>query len=760
MSDQLNSIIQECLFKANELQHEFITADLLCWILLQDDEVREILTLLDVDLVTLQKDLLAYLESGEGIARLSKKEMELLGKNQFTSKEEHRIASSAGVFFQPEFTDSFQLILEKTALHLQSAGEAEWAAIHLLIYMFDIEELFSVYLLSQFGIEKFDLMELITQEHDPSENIGEPSQEQKDVLSEFCINMTDLIRKGDVDPLIGRKKELKRIFQVLARKMKNNPLLVGEAGVGKTALAYGVAWSVVNRTSPDFFADSEIFSLDISAIMAGTKYRGEFEKRLKVVFAALEKRDKVVTLFIDELHTVMGLGATGEGNLDFANLLKPVLEFGKIRCIGSTTYDEYRKFIEKDHAFARRFQKVDVNAPSEKETYKILEGLKSRYEEFHQVEYPSSVLKKTISLAKKYLIERNFPDKAIDLMDEVGARNRICDAKRRKKRISPLDIEKVVAEIASLPQETMVKDDRDKLASLTVALEHQIYGQSDAITELVDSVILAKSPLAEHEKPIGSFLFTGPTGVGKTELAKQLALCLGIDYLRFDMSEYMEKHSVSKLIGAPPGYVGYDNGGMLTDSIKKKPHVVLLLDEIEKAHSDIFNILLQVMDHGILTDAKGRETDFRNVVLIMTSNAGAKESSGKSIGLNKISNLEYKRDKKIKSYFSPEFRNRLTSIIYFKSLSEDSLLKVIGKNVQLLQSRLNSKNIRLVVTDEAKNFILQESVNDEFGARNIYRYIDKNVALPIAKGLLDVLKNSTTLIFVDIKKEKLFFDFK
>lgn len=759
MSDNLNSIVQECIFKANELKHEYITADILFWVLLSDEEVQEVLRLLDVDLTILKKELDNYLSTGKGIPRLSQQEMILLGENQFSSPAEHLLAQQAGIFFQPEFSDSFQFILEKTALHLQSAGKDDWSAIHLLISLFDLEESFSVYLLGRFDVDKLELIDIVTQDFDPPET-EKGEQAERGGLDDFCINMTEKVRKGEIDPIIGRKKELKRIFQILARKMKNNPLLVGDAGVGKTALAYGVAWSIVKQQAPEIFSECEVFVLDISSVMAGTKYRGEFEKRLKNVFTALRKKEGEVILFIDELHTVMGLGSTGEGNLDFANLLKPVLEFGDIRCMGSTTYDEFRKFIEKDHAFSRRFQKVDVEAPSERETLRILEGIKERYELFHGVEYPHSVLKKTISLSAKYLMERNFPDKAIDLLDEVGARNKVCDVKRRKKRISVLDVEKVVAEVAQLPQETMIKSDKEKLLNLKSDLQRTIYGQDQAIEAVVDSVILAKSPLAEHNKPIGSFLFAGPTGVGKTELSKQLALSLGVEFVRFDMSEYMEKHSVSKLIGAPPGYVGYDNGGLLTDVIKKTPHVVLLLDEIEKAHRDIFNILLQVMDHGRLTDAKGRETDFRNVILVMTSNAGAKEASGGAIGLSEKINLEYKRDKKIKNFFSPEFRNRLTSTVYFQSLSKESLFKVIGKNVQLISERLLTQNIRLVVTESAIEYILSESVSDEFGARNIYRYMDKELALPIAKGLMKNENIGKNFIHVDFGSNSLTFFFQ
>ncbi len=747
---QLNEILQLAIVQANELGHEYITVELLLWVLLQDEDVSSVLAVLDIDSGEMSKELYWYLQQDPAISRISKEQMQQLGKEQ---QIEQQYFKTLGIYFRPELTDGANWVIEQALMHVHAAGKQDVLAIHLLVPMWEVEESFATYLLNKYDVDADEYLELIAHGMDVAENLNETSEQ-----SEFCINISKLVSQGKIAPLIGRQQELQRIFQILARKTKNNPLLVGEAGVGKTALAYGVAQAIEHQQCPEMFYDYEVLSLDISAIMAGTKYRGEFEKRLKRVFQELQNSQIPTILFIDELHTVMGLGATGEGHLDFANILKPILEFSEIRIMGSTTYDEYRKFIEKDRAFARRFHKVDVEEPSAEDTLKILHGVKSIFEDYHQVKYRNDILKLTVELAENYLRDLRFPDKAIDIIDEVGASLRIKQSGKRPVSVKKRELEQVVAQMSKIPPKNLEKDEKEKVLEIKQQLEQVLFGQGTAIEQVGDAIILAKSPLADREKPIANFLFVGPTGVGKTELAKQLAQILSIGFIRFDMSEYMEKHSVAKLIGSPPGYVGHDEGGLLTDAVKQTPHAVLLLDEIEKAHSDIFNILLQIMDYGVLTDAKGRKTDFKNVILIMTSNVGAKALGERLIGLTGNSSIEFKRDKKIKRVFTPEFRNRLTAIINFSSLGHDALLKVVGKNVQVLKERLQGVGIALELCDRVMEYILEESYSREYGARNINRYVEQHVALPIAKGLLhggdDVIR-----VEVSVEKEKLKFNF-
>lgn len=755
---RLEIVLNEAVRKANQLRHEYLTLEILLWALLKDPVIRNILTNMGADFEKIHDDLEKFINDSSYFSILGQDEIEELGQRQFVNEDLRKMARESGILYQPEPTLALQRVIQRSAIHVQSSGKKNIESIHLLVSMFHEKNGHAISILETYGVGRFELIQTVAHGLDRPDNAQEaPTFEEQEgaigneghaaskggpglgLLEKYADNLNEMAKRGDIDPIVGREMELKRMTQILCRRNKNNPLLVGDAGVGKTALAHGLAWSIVQGSLPEILNNATVYALDMATVVAGTKYRGEFEQRFKGILNELEQkasRGERPVLFIDEIHTVMGAGSTSSGGLDASNILKPALASGKVRCMGSTTHEEYRKFIEKDHAFGRRFQKVDVGEPSEDETLKILQGLKGKFEEHHNVEYPLSVLRLAIGLAEKYLTDRFFPDKAIDIIDEAGAAINLLPSHKRKKKVTTRDIEAVVAYMAKVPMESLEKSEQEKLKRLREQLKLVIFGQDEAIDKVCDSIMLSRSGLADEGRPVGSFLFAGPTGVGKTELSIQLARILDIHFKRFDMSEYMEKHSVSKLIGAPPGYVGHESGGVLTDAVKKNPHCVLLLDEIEKAHEDIFNVLLQVMDHGHLTDSMGRSTDFRNVILIMTSNAGAKEMDGGTIGLSEGSNNEFKRDKVIKNFFTPEFRNRLSGIVYFNKLQKQQIMDIIDKFLWQLEMKLAQKKVELEISAEAKEWIFSHGSDDKMGARPISRIIDQHIKGPASGEIL------------------------
>jgi ATP-dependent Clp protease ATP-binding subunit ClpA len=638
-------------------------------------------------------------------------------------------------------------VLQRAVFHVQSSGKREVTGANVLVAIFSEQESQAVYFLKQQDVARIDVVNFITHGiskvpgHSENEDSSSEQHEEEVVgesasspLDSFATNLNVEAEQGRIDPLIGREDEVTRVVQVLSRRRKNNPLLVGESGVGKTAVAEGLAKLIVEGNVPDVLADSEIYSLDLGALLAGTKYRGDFEKRFKALLAELKKNEHAI-LFIDEIHTIIGAGAASGGVMDASNLLKPVLTSGQLRCIGSTTYQEYRGIFEKDRALSRRFQKIDVDEPDVETTYKILKGLKSRFEDHHELRYSDKALKAASELAGRYINDRYMPDKAIDVIDEAGAYQRLQPASKRKKMIQVQDMEKVVASIAKIPPKHVTNSDIDALKSLEANLKMVVFGQDKAIDTLATAIKLSRAGLGEEEKPIGSFLFAGPTGVGKTEVSRQLAKIMGIELLRFDMSEYMERHTVSRLIGAPPGYVGFDQGGLMTEAVAKNPHCVLLLDEIEKAHPDVFNLLLQVMDHGTLTDNNGRKADFRNVILIMTTNAGAQEMSRASIGFTE---QDHSTDgmEIIKKSFTPEFRNRLDGIIQFGALPPEIIRTVVDKFLVELQVQLDEKNVLLHVDDNARDWFVAHGYSESMGARPMARLIQEKLKKALAEDIL------------------------
>lgn len=773
--ERLEIIINRAIKKANEFCHEYLTLEILLWAMLHDKQVVSVISECGAKSEEIEKELLEFLKNNENIGLLTEEQIERLSQEQFVDKELRDLAREGGIRYQPNPTVALQRVIQKAALHVQSSGKKQIMGIHLLVALFAEDESFALYLLTKSGLERFQVVQVVahgidtplTSESAEAFPVGgeeaHTSTKKKSALFEYAINLNEMAAGGRIDPLIGRGDELERIFQILCRRRKNNPLLVGDAGVGKTAIAEGLAWSIIHGKVPSIIKNMTIYSLDLALLLAGAKYRGDFEERLKQVLKELSllfDQGKESILFIDELHTVMGAGSTGNGSMDASNLLKPALAQGKIRFMGSTTHEEYRRFVEKDPAFGRRFQKLDISEPTDEETYKILQGLKSKFEEHHGVKYSNAVLKTAVELAVKHLSDRKNPDKSIDVIDEAGAMMRLLPENRRKSSVTVKDIEHVISKMAKIPIRSVAHDERDRLKSLKNDLKLVIFGQEGAVSSVVDSILLSRSGLGHAEKPMGSFLFAGPTGVGKTELAKQLAFHLNIHFERFDMSEYMEKHAVAKLIGAPPGYVGFDQGGLLTDAIKKYPHSVLLLDEIEKAHSDIFNILLQVMDHGELMDAHGRKTDFRNIIFIMTTNAGASESESGSIGLSSSSGTtSNKRDLAIKSFFSPEFRNRLDGIIHFNSLPESEILKIVDKFLLELELKLASKNVELVVVDEVKKWLMKRGFDPKMGARPIARVIDSLIKRPISSEILFGKLILGGKISVKLKNDEIDFEF-
>ncbi|WP_024940111.1 ATP-dependent Clp protease ATP-binding subunit ClpA [Xanthomonas arboricola] len=722
-SKDLEQTIGQCYKRAREARHEFMTVEHLLLSLLDNPSAQAVLKACGADQVRLHNDLEQAIEASVS-----------------------RLAEDDGRDTQP--TLGFQRVLQRAVYHVQSSGKKEVTGANVLVAIFGEKDSHAVYFLNQQDITRLDIVNYLSHGiaklgedgEQPSASDGEPKSEggegeaKGDALAEFATNLNEQARNGKIDPLVGRGDEIERTIQVLCRRRKNNPLYVGEAGVGKTAIAEGLAKRIVDNDVPEVLADAVIFSLDLGALVAGTKYRGDFEKRLKGVLAALKKVPNAV-LFIDEIHTIIGAGSASGGTMDASNLIKPALSSGELRCIGSTTFQEYRGIFEKDRALARRFQKIDIVEPTVGETFEILQGLKPKYEAHHGVTYADDALQAAVDLSVKHIGDRLLPDKAIDVIDEAGARQRLLPEGKRKELIDIEEIETIVAKMARIPAKQVSATDKDVLQHLERNLKMVIFGQNPAIETLAGSIKLARSGLANPEKPIGNFLFAGPTGVGKTEVTKQLALQLGIELVRFDMSEYMEAHSISRLIGAPPGYVGFDQGGLLTEKIVKTPHCVLLLDEVEKAHPDIFNILLQVMDRGILTDTNGREANFKNVILVMTTNAGATQASRRSIGFTK---QDHSTDamESIRRGFTPEFRNRLDAIVQFQPLGFDHILRVVDKFIIQLEMLLQEKHVSLSATPTARDWLAQHGFDPLMGARPMSRVIQEKIKRPLADELL------------------------
>ena len=747
LNQELELSLNMAFARAREHRHEFMTVEHLLLALLSNPSAREALEACSVDLVALRQELEACIEQTTPVLPATEEERDT----------------------QP--TLSFQRVLQRAVFHVQSSGRSEVTGANVLVAIFSEQESQAAYLLRKHEVSRLDVVNFIshgTRKDEPSQssdNSGsQPGNEEQaggeERMENFTTNLNQLARVGGIDPLIGREKELERAIQVLCRRRKNNPLLVGESGVGKTAIAEGLAWRIVQGDVPEVMAACPIYSLDIGSLLAGTKYRGDFEKRFKALLKQLEQ-DTNSILFIDEIHTIIGAGAASGGQVDAANLIKPLLSSGKIRVIGSTTYQEFSNIFEKDRALARRFQKIDITEPSVEETVQIINGLKPKYEAHHDVRYTAKAVRAAVELAVKYINDRHLPDKAIDVIDEAGARARLMPVSKRKKTVNVADIESVVARIARIPEKSVSQSDRDTLKNLGDRLKMLVFGQDKAIEALTEAIKMARAGLGHEHKPVGSFLFAGPTGVGKTEVTVQLAKALGIELLRFDMSEYMERHTVSRLIGAPPGYVGFDQGGLLTDAVIKHPHAVLLLDEIEKAHPDVFNLLLQVMDNGTLTDNNGRKADFRNVVLVMTTNAGVRETERKSIGLIQQDNSPDAMDE-IKKIFTPEFRNRLDNIIWFDHLSTTVIHQVVDKFIVELQVQLDQKGVSLEVSQEARDWLAEKGYDRAMGARPMGRVIQDNLKKPLANELLfgSLVDGGQVTVSLDSAKNALTYDFQ
>lgn len=773
MSKKLESIINTAIKKANELKHEYLTLEGVLWAMLDDEQVQETLKNCGAKIDEIKSELDEFLLDEKNFSILNTEQIKVLSERQFIDENLRKLAAESGILYQPEISLSLQRVLQRAAMHVQSSGKRSIRGINILVAMFQEKESYALYTLKKQGVERFDIVKYIahgmdgaqesssaggSQEsgEDPFPGVGK-GQQKASALEEYAINLNEMAKKDKIDPIVGRSEEILRIIQILCRRRKNNPLLVGDAGVGKTALAEGLAWSIENKKVPEVLSKTTIFALDMASLLAGAKFRGDFEQRLKNIVKELEKRDEkgdATVLFIDELHTVMGAGATGSGSMDASNLLKPALAAGKIRIMGSTTHEEYRKFIEKDSAFSRRFQRVDIEEPTLEDTYKILQGLKPHFEEHHSVKYSNSILKDAVDLGHRYISDRKNPDKSIDIIDEAGASIRLLPNSDKRSNVTRRDLELVVSKLAKIPQVSVNTNEKDKLKGLKEHLKMTIYGQDEAVDQVCDAIVMVRSGLGHEGRPMGSFLFAGPTGVGKTELARQLALQLDSHIQRFDMSEYMEKHSVSKLIGAPPGYVGHDQGGALTDAIKKNPHCVLLLDEIEKAHADIFNVLLQVMDHGKLTDAQGRTTDFQNVLLIMTTNAGAQQMEAGSIGLGSAArDNSSKRDRAIKNFFTPEFRNRLDGIIHFNKLDSRFIVRIVEKFLFELEDKLIAKNVDLEVSESAKEWIAEKGYDPAMGARPLSRLIDQEIKKPLSNEVLFGKLEKGGKVVIELNKE-------
>mgnify|MGYP001170926134 FL=1 len=750
LSKDLELTLNDAFRHAREKRHEFMTVEHLLLALLDNEAAMQVLGACGSDLSELRTELTDFVDSTTPLIPSSDGERET----------------------QP--TLGFQRVLQRAVFHVQSSGKKEVTGANVLVAIFSEQESQAVYLLKKQNVARIDVVNYIShgiskvpgatesdQDVDNDASVEESIDEggaQSNPLESYASNLNEQASLGRIDPLIGREKEVDRVVQILARRRKNNPLLVGEAGVGKTAIAEGLAKQIVDGNVPDIIKDAEVYSLDLGALLAGTKYRGDFEKRFKALLAELKKRDHAI-LFIDEIHTIIGAGSASGGVMDASNLLKPLLSSGEVRCIGSTTFTEFRGIFEKDSALARRFQKIDVMEPNVEDTISILRGLKPQFEAHHELKYSDEALRSAAELADRYITDRHMPDKAIDVIDEAGASQRLKPADQRHATIDVTDIEDVVAKIARIPPRNVTSSDKDMLRNIERDLKMLVFGQDKAIESLSTAIKLSRAGLKSAEKPDGSFLFSGPTGVGKTEVTKQLATVLGIELVRFDMSEYMERHTVSRLIGAPPGYVGYDQGGLLTEAVNKHPHCVLLLDEIEKAHPEVFNLLLQVMDHGTLTDNNGRKADFRHVILVMTTNAGAEVISRRSIG---FSEQDHSSDgmEALNKVFTPEFRNRLDGIIPFASLSRETVCYVVDKFLMELQVQLDSKNVVIHVDDEVKTYLAEKGYDDKMGARPMARLIQEDIKKPLAEEILFGSLANGGEVHVNLREGEIKFDFE
>ncbi|MGE4500804.1 MAG: ATP-dependent Clp protease ATP-binding subunit ClpA [Hydrogenovibrio sp.] len=737
LSKELQLTLSNAFSLANEYEHEYVTLEHLLLELLGLPSVREAVEACGVKPNMIETELEKYLDA-EGTGH---KVEELLP------------------------TMAFQRVIERAIYLVQSNGYAEVTGLHVLASLYSEQDSQAVYILESCGVHRVDILSYIShgvtaqQQEDflsssPSEegvDEAQAAEPENDPVANFSLNLNVEVQQGRIDPIIGRQWELTRTLEVLSRRRKNNPLLVGEPGVGKTAVAEGLAYKIVQGEVPEQLLDAEVFSLDMGALLAGTRYRGDFEKRFKGLLKALEEKPHAM-LFIDEIHTIIGAGAVQGGAMDASNLMKPALSSGKLRCIGATTYEEYRGIFEKDRALARRFQKIDVREPTNQETFDILKGLKSQFESHHNVKYTLPALRTAVDLSARYITDRHLPDKAIDVIDEAGAKQALMPKSKRRKQISVAEIQQIVANIARIPVSQITQKEKDKLSSLESSLQRVVFGQDDAIHKVVASIKLARSGLNEPNRPTASFLFAGPTGVGKTELTQQLAKHLGIELLRYDMSEYMEAHSVSRLIGAPPGYVGFDQGGLLTEAVNKHPHSVVLLDEIEKAHSDVFNLLLQVMDNGTLTDNNGRKADFRNVILIMTSNVGAEAASRASIGFTEQDHtLDFQSE--LKKVFTPEFRNRLDAVVQFNRLSSEIMGSVVNKFIYALENSLQDKKVSIELTSAARAWLAKEGYDPFMGARPMGRLVQEKIKQPLAEMLLFGDLQDGGRVIIDIEND-------
>lgn len=724
-SRPLEESLHRAVAYANQRKHEYATLEHLLLSLTDDDDAAGVMRACDVDLNALKKSLVNYLD------------VELAS---LVVDDEDDAKPTAG----------FQRVIQRAVIHVQSSGREEVTGANVLVAIFSERESHAAYFLQEQDMTRYDAVNFIAHGIAKKAGASEPKAAkgaavEEDIekpnaktggeaLEAYCVDLNEKARQGKVDPLIGRANEVERAIQILCRRTKNNPLLVGEPGVGKTAIAEGLARKIITHQVPEVLAEATIYSLDMGALLAGTRYRGDFEERVKQVVKELENHPNAV-LFIDEIHTVIGAGATSGGAMDASNLLKPALASGTLRCMGSTTYKEFRQHFEKDRALVRRFQKIDVNEPTVEDTIKILKGLKTYYEDFHKLKYTNDALKVAVELSAKYITDRKLPDKAIDVIDEAGAGQMLLPEGRRKKVLGVKEIEAVVAKIARIPPKSVSKSDTESLRQLEADLKRAVFGQEEALLQLSSAMKLARAGLRDPEKPIGSYLFSGPTGVGKTEAAKQLASTLGIEMIRFDMSEYMERHTVSRLIGAPPGYVGYDQGGQLTDAVDQHPHAVVLLDEIEKAHADVYNILLQVMDHGVLTDSNGKKVDFRNVILIMTTNAGASDAQRQAIGFGR-DKVQGEEEAALKRLFTPEFRNRLDAVVAFKPLTPDIIRQVVQKFVMQMEAQLADRNVTISLSDDAADWLAKNGFDELYGARPLGRVIQEHIKKPLADDIL------------------------
>ena len=748
-SRPLEETLHRAVRYANERRHEYATLEHLLLALIDDPDAANVMGACNVDLVNLKAALTLYVDTD--LAAL---------------------ATSDGEDAKP--TAGFQRVIQRAVIHVQSSGREEVSGANVLVAIFSERESHAAYFLQEQDMTRYDAVNFIAHgiakkagggaDKSPAKTGGSPEDADDaaaaktggEALEAYCVDLNEKSRKGKIDPLIGRHAEVERAIQILCRRTKNNPLLVGDPGVGKTAIAEGLARKIVNHEVPEVLEGATIYSLDMGALLAGTRYRGDFEERLKQVVKELETHDNAI-LFIDEIHTVIGAGATSGGAMDASNLLKPALASGSLRCMGSTTYKEYRQHFEKDRALARRFQKIDVNEPTVEDTIKILKGLKTSYEGHHKVRYTDAALRTAVELSARYMSDRKLPDKAIDVIDEAGASQMLLSESKRKKVIGQKEVEVVIARMARIPAKSVSKSDTEGLRQLETDLNRVVFGQSSAIEQVSAAMKLARAGLRDPSKPIGAFLFSGPTGVGKTEVAKQLASTLGIEMLRFDMSEYMERHTVSRLIGAPPGYVGHDQGGLLTDAVDQHPHAVVLLDEIEKAHPDVYNILLQVMDNGMLTDAVGKKVDFRNTILIMTTNAGAADNARASIGFGR-GKVEGEDDKAIQRLFAPEFRNRLDAIVAFKALDAETIKSVVTKFILQLEAQLADRNITIELTDEAADWLAKNGFDELYGARPLARTIQEHIKKPLADDILFGRLTRGGHVKVTLKDGKIAFD--